>query len=238
LEDVSFDLPAATNLAVIGPSGSGKSTLLHLIAGLIEPTEGEIHQRTEAERGKHFLSLVFQKDTLLPWLTVEKNVALYSKFGRHDKKGVKSRVAELLALGGLEKAAHKYPYQLSGGMRRRAQVLAAVAPSPRLLLLDEPFSSLDEPTRVRLHQEVFDIAALMEMSIVLVTHDLAEAISMSDEVLILSANPGKVFSRYPVPFGRPRSMSQLRESPDFLRLYQQLWHDLQTQINRAGGEPQ
>jgi ABC-type nitrate/sulfonate/bicarbonate transport system ATPase subunit len=115
-------------------------------------------------------------------------------------------------------------------MRRRVAFLTAVAPLPRTLLLDEPFSSLDEPTRVEIHQDVLDIARKYEMTMVLVTHDLAEALSLCDEVLILSSQPGRVVSRHPVPFGPERVMLELRQTPDFLDMYGRLWRDLSEQI--------
>jgi ABC-type nitrate/sulfonate/bicarbonate transport system ATPase subunit len=176
--------------------------------------------------------MLFQRDTLLPWLTAEDNIGLHFKFAssKVPKDEVRRRVAELIQLAGLEGAEKKYPYQLSGGMRRRVAFLSAVAPLPRTLLLDEPFSSLDEPTRVAIHQSIFDIVKRYRISVVLVTHDLAEAISLSDRVVILSARPGTICGTHAVEFGSKRVMLELRENPRFLELYGELWHELRRQI--------
>jgi NitT/TauT family transport system ATP-binding protein len=143
------------------------------------------------------------------------------------------RVEELLALAQLGEAASYYPRQLSGGMRRRLAYLVAVAPNPEILLLDEPFSSVDEPTRVGIHQVVHGITQLMDVTTVLVTHDLAEAVTLCDRVLILSNRPAKVASTFEIPFGRDRQMLELRGSPAYLELYGQIWQALSRQINAS-----
>ncbi|MEA3217092.1 MAG: sulfonate transport system ATP-binding protein [Acidimicrobiia bacterium] len=233
LDEVAFKVEAGRSIGIVGPSGCGKSTLLALLAGLLRPTGGAI-EWAPVSPGRHPISMVFQKDTLLPWRTVTDNVLLSShlKEGRRarGRAGEKPKVEDLLALAGLTEAASLYPHQLSGGMRRRVAFLSAVAPLPRTLLLDEPFSSVDEPTRVDIHQDVFDIAHKYDMTMILVTHDLAEALSLCDEVLILSTRPGTVVSSHPVPFGRQRKMLELRQTPEFLEMYGLLWRDLSQQI--------
>jgi ABC-type nitrate/sulfonate/bicarbonate transport system ATPase subunit len=143
---------------------------------------------------------------------------------------------ELLAMAGLEGFEKAYPYELSGGMRRRVAFITAMAAQPRLLLLDEPFSSLDEPTRVAIHQDVLEIVRRLGTSVVLVTHDLAEAASLCDRILILTARPGRVAVECDVPFGPERDMLALREQPDFLALNGRLWHDLSRQIEAGKRE--
>ncbi|MGE3447520.1 MAG: ABC transporter ATP-binding protein [Microbacteriaceae bacterium] len=233
LRDVSFAIRPGRNVAVIGPSGCGKSTLLHLVAELSRPTAGAIRWNRGDDGAAHPLSMVFQKDTLLPWLTVRKNVGATFRFRNTRGGAARARVDELLRLGGLEAAAEQYPYQLSGGMRRRTQFLAAIAPQPRLLLLDEPFSSLDEPTRIALHQDVLRICRELDMSLLLITHDLAEAISLADEILVLTRRPASVVSRHEVPFGRERDVHALREDPRFHRMYADVWHELNAQIQAS-----
>ncbi len=218
---------------VVGPSGCGKSTLLHLLAGLSEPTGGTIAFDRDVEAGRHPLTMVFQKDTLLPWLTVTGNVALYFKFHPIPKAEVKERVDSLLALAGLEQFANAYPYQLSGGMRRRVAFISAIAPQPKILLLDEPFSALDEPTRIAIHQEVHAILRKLKMTCLMVTHDLAEAATLSDQVTILTSRPGRVAAQHTMPFGDSRNMLEIRQTPEFLDLYGRLWHDLSLQIQRG-----
>jgi len=218
---------------IAGPSGCGKSTMLYLLAGLYRPEGGKILWQTEpgaSASGRHPLAMVFQKDTLLPWLTVSENVGFSFTFNRIDQAEAKSRVDWLLEMVGLSEFAKAYPYQLSGGMRRRVAFLTAVAPFPSVLLLDEPFSSLDEPTRVAIHQDVLTIIREMRMTVVLVTHDLGEAISLCDEVAILTRRPGSVASRYEIPFGAERNILDLRQDRLFLELYGQLWRELSRQL--------
>jgi NitT/TauT family transport system ATP-binding protein len=249
LEGITATIPAGSIVGVVGPSGCGKSTLLALIAGLLDPGSGTVERNLHA--GRHPLSMVFQRDTLLPWLTAAENVRLFARFRQHglrrriplvtrrarnpgrSSKQVDARVQELLAQVGLAGQGEKYPYQLSGGMRRRLAFLVAVAAEPELLLLDEPFSSVDEPTRLGIHQDVFNIARHMRMTTILVTHDLAEAISLCDRVFILRKTPSVIVHTHEIPFGEERTMLQIRETPEFLQAYARLWHDLSEQIARG-----
>jgi ABC-type nitrate/sulfonate/bicarbonate transport system ATPase subunit len=224
-------------LSLIGPSGCGKSTLLAAIAGLVTPTAGSVRWASSEEdregtvRAGPRLTVMFQKDTLLPWLTVEQNVGLGLRYIKTmDRAARRERVDSLLRMGGLTDARQAYPRQLSGGMKRRAALLASVAPLPKVLMLDEPFAALDEPTRVGIHKEVLDICHSMEVSVILVTHDLAEAISLGDRVCILSARPAHVVSSYDVPFTGERDMYTLRQTNEFQELYKVLWGELSKQI--------
>jgi ABC-type nitrate/sulfonate/bicarbonate transport system ATPase subunit len=227
---ITLQVPHGRRIGIVGPSGCGKSTLLALVAGLNRPTSGELEVNRQSS-DRHPVSMVFQKDTLLPWLTAEQNVNIFYRFHRPaDRAEVRRRSAELIRMAGLEGFESAYPYQLSGGMRRRVAFLAGVAARPEILLLDEPFSALDEPTRVAIHQDVFDIVRDLGMTVVLVTHDLAEAVSLCDEVLILSARPGTIVTRHEMPFGAERNMLELRQTPEFLDCYGTLWHELGLQI--------
>lgn len=236
LEDVSFTLREGSVLGIVGPSGCGKSTVLSILAGLHRPGSGTVRWAPQAtSKDRHKLAMVFQRDTLLPWLTASDNAALHFRFrNSHTPKAeARERVAALMKMAGLEGSEGKYPYQLSGGMRRRVAFLTAVAPQPRTLLLDEPFSSLDEPTRVAIHQDVLRIIKRLGITVVLVTHDLAEAISLCDDVLILSTRPARVFKQHHIPFGDDREMLRLRQTPEFLGLYATLWEQLSIQIRRG-----
>lgn len=238
LSELSLDIPEGGVLGVCGPSGCGKSSLLALLAGIQRPSAGEIvwsedSAVAEGQRPRHPLSMVFQKDTLLPWATVESNVRLFYALNKDRRQEADDTVAELLELAGLTAFKDAYPYRLSGGMRRRVAFITALAAKPRLLLLDEPFSSLDEPTRVAIHQDVFDILRRLSTTVVLVTHDLAEAASLCDEIVILTHRPASVATHHTVPFGAERTIVRLREEPDFLELYGRLWHDLSRQIQRG-----
>lgn len=231
--DVSLRLTEGSVIGVVGPSGCGKSTLLSLMSGLLRPDSGSVELAPEPRPvPRHPMTMMFQKDTLLPWHTVEDNVSLHFRFRRDRAARAerRERVRHLIGMAGLDGAESKYPYQLSGGMRRRTAFLTAVAPAPRVLLLDEPFSALDEPTRIGIHQDIFTIVKQEGISVVLITHDLGEAISLSDRVLVLSARPARVVADVEVPFGDERSMLELREREDFLELYGQTWEALATEI--------
>lgn len=235
LAGVSLDVRPREIIGIVGPSGCGKSSLLAILAGIRKPTAGAIRWAPEAvARGhRHLISMVFQKDTLLPWLTVEDNVTLFPTLNR--RRGVRRDAAaidELMELAGLQDFRKAYPYQLSGGMRRRAAFITAMVAEPQLLLLDEPFSSLDEPTRVAIHQDVLSIVQRADSTVVLVTHDLAEAATLCDRVVILTARPGRVATEHRVPFPAERNVLELRQDERFLELYGQLWHDLSVQIGR------
>ena len=232
LSHLNLVVPPATTVSIVGPSGCGKSTLLSLIGGLMRPTTGTVARRPAAA-DRLAVAMVFQKDTLLPWMKVRDQVALHFRFRRRRRADVKAWVESLLELAGLEEFGDAYPYQLSGGMRRRVAFLTAVAALPQVLLLDEPFSSLDEPTRLAIHQDVFDITREFGITTVLVTHDLAEAISLSDEVTILTRRPATVAARHVMPFGSDRNLVGLRERSDFLALYGELWRELSGQLDVA-----
>lgn len=229
LDTLSFDLAAGELLSIVGPSGCGKSTLLRLIANLRQPTSGRIVRHFSGAR--HGCSMVFQEDTLLPWRTVEQNVALYYHFKGDTSEAAKRHVSDLLAMVRLSDYANFYPHQLSGGMRRRVAILAAIAPQPELLLLDEPFSALDEPTRIAIHGELHMLLKRMGISAVLVTHDLTEAVSLSDRVFILSRPPAVLVEEVAIPFGPQRNMYDLRDNEEFLRLYGKLWRKLKEEIS-------
>ncbi|MGW4335710.1 ABC transporter ATP-binding protein [Rhodococcus koreensis] len=235
ISDLSLAIPRGKVTSIVGPSGCGKTTVLKLLSELDQPSAGEIKTNFESDSRTQPVSMVFQQDTLLPWLRVKDNVALYYRFHpkRLKRAAVEERVAELLKIVGLERFADSYPSQLSGGMRRRVAFLAGVAPQPQLLLLDEPFSAVDEPTRIQIHQQVVETIARLGMTVVLVTHDLAEAISLSHQVVILTAGPGRVAHVHPIDVDRTRKLLELRETPEYLRCYGELWRDLSHQINIA-----
>lgn len=218
-------------LGVTGPSGCGKSSLLTILSGGRPPSAGSFITTSNQPGGGLSLAMMFQKDTLLPWLTVEQNANLYRRLNRRALRD-NGHVDRLLQLVGLDHVRSKYPYQLSGGMRRRLAFVSALAARPRLLLLDEPFSALDEPTRIGIHQDVLDILKTLDTTVVLVTHDLAEATTLCDRVLVLSKGPGRVAHTHTVPFARDRNVLELRESAEFLAFYGRLWHDLSEQITR------
>jgi NitT/TauT family transport system ATP-binding protein len=240
IEDVTIDVAEGSIVGIVGPSGCGKSTLLSLVSGLEHPSAGSLTWATDRQDPpRHPLTMMFQKDTLLPWLTVEDNIGLHFRFRRNRaaRREQRERIHHLIELAGLQGSEGKYPYQLSGGMRRRTAFLTAVAPGPRMLLLDEPFSALDEPTRIGIHQDIFRIVKEAGITVVLITHDIGEAISLSDRVLVCSARPTTIAAEYEIPFGEDRNMMELREHADFLELYGSTWEQLSQQIRSGAKAP-
>ena len=235
LQNLNVEIPLGSRLAIVGPSGCGKTTLLHLLAGILSPDRGQIAWPRIAS-ASHVRSMVFQTDTLLPWLNVLDNVGLAFRLRGKGRKAYSGRAHELLTLVGLERFAHAYPYELSGGMRRRVAFLSALAPNPAVLLLDEPFAALDEPTRLAIHQDVLKILAETQMTLVVITHDIAEAITLCDTVSIMSNRPGRVVSTHSVPFGHDRDPYDLRKTDSFLNLYRSLWQTLSEQLTRRAGD--
>lgn len=197
-------------VALIGPNGSGKSTLLRVVAGLLPPDHGQATIDGRAIDGPdQRVGLVFQEPRLLAWRTTAANVAYPLELAGVDRAARRARVAELLATVGLEAAATQIPAQLSGGMRQRAALARTLALQPEVLLLDEPFSALDELTRERLNLELLAITARMPTTVLLVTHSVQEAIFLADRVVVLSARPGHVVADIAVDLPRPRSLGDL-----------------------------
>ncbi len=205
-------------VCLVGASGCGKSTLLNIVAGLIEPTEGEALldglpiAGPSPDRG-----LVFQGYSLFPWRTVEENVAFGLELSRMPKDARRARVAELLEVMQLTKWAAARPSQLSGGMRQRVAIARALAPQPEVLLLDEPFGALDANTRILMQEFLLRVWREMGMTILMVTHDVEEALFLAERIYVLSSHPGRVKEEIVLPFGRERSQS-LRRQPEFLQL--------------------
>jgi sulfonate transport system ATP-binding protein len=213
LDKVSLFVSAGELVSVVGPSGCGKSTLLRLVAGLILPTEGEVLVGDEpitapsAERG-----LVFQDPNLFPWLTVRRNIEA-GLVARGVLKKERSLVDEFMRLVGLETFANAFPHHLSGGMAQRVALARAMINHPKVLLLDEPLGALDAFTRMRMQDEVLRLWRAHRTTMLLVTHDIDEAIYMSDCIVIMTPRPGRIEQIIPVKMDRPRD----RSSPDFLR---------------------
>lgn len=235
VDKLSFEVHEGEVLAIVGPSGCGKSTLLGLLAGIHTPTDGlvawndelaaEIEKKGRRPKRRR-LTLVFQRDTLLPWKTVEGNVAFGLRYVSLTRNEREDRITSLLRLAKMEEFRTAYPNKLSGGMRRRVALLTGIAPLPRLLLLDEPFAALDEPTRVAVHADLLEIVYRLGLTVILVTHDLAEAITLSDRVLITTARPARLATIVETGFGHQRDVRTVRELPEYQGLYAQTWHEL------------
>ena len=210
LDGVDLTIEPGQIVALIGPNGSGKSTLLRVVAGLLQPERGEATLDGRPIDGADpRVGLVFQEPRLLAWRTTASNVAYPLELAGVDPAARRARVAELLATVGLEAAASQIPSQLSGGMRQRAALARTLALEPEVLLLDEPFSALDELTRERLNLELLAITARTPTTVLLVTHSVQEAIFLADRVVVLSARPGRIVADLPVKLPRPRSLGDL-----------------------------
>lgn len=226
LSDISFSMTEGTFLSVIGPSGCGKSTLLRLIAGLERPDSGEVLVRNEVVCGPRLdRGVVFQAPNLMPWRTASRNVELGLESLGIRRAERRRRATELLELVGIGNFGHFYPWQLSGGMQQRVGLARALAIDPVLLLMDEPFAAVDAQTRQVLQEELQRIWLASLKSVVFITHDIAEAIFLSDEVLVMGKSPGTIVDKVAVGFERPRDYS-IRGTTEFAELETRVLHVL------------
>jgi len=236
VEDVSFQVEAGEFVSIVGPSGCGKSTLLALIAGLAPISEGRITVDGRAVDGiDPRLGFVFQRDALFPWKTVTQNVGLPLLFRGVDAAAAAPRVADWIARIGLTGFERYHPHQLSGGMRKRVALAMTMVYEPEIVLMDEPFGALDVQTRNLMENGLLEIWAQRRRTVVFVTHDLEEAIALSDRIIVMTASPGRVKSVYTTGLPRPRSVTEIRFHPDFGRLYETIWKDLKDEV-RLGYE--
>ena len=214
-----FDLKRSSFTSIVGPSGCGKTTLLRMIAGLDTWDEGELTIASDPQTGRAArLAVVFQQGSLLPWKSVRKNVALGLELSGADRSETSDRVEHALRLVGLEGAGDKYPYQLSGGMQQRVGISRALVLDPEILLMDEPFASVDAQTREQLHDELIQIWERTRMAVLFVTHSIDEAIVLSDEIVVMGARPGRVLRQFTVGLPRPRTEEKAHLSPEFAKL--------------------
>lgn len=236
IRDISFHVRAREFLTIVGPSGCGKSTLLNLMAGLSKPDSGRIASHGRGENGgRHTLGYISQIDTLLPWRTVRENVEIGLELRGVGKRERKSRVRNLMAQVGLKGFEKSYPFELSGGMRKRAAVIRTIAYDPDVIFMDEPFVGLDVQTRDELEEDILKLWQEHRKTIVLVTHNLAEAIALSDRVILLTASPGTIKAEYDIQLPRPRSVSKTRFMDQFVKLHKRIWHDLRAEVLKANG---
>jgi len=238
VEDITLDVPAGRFVAVVGPSGCGKSTLLNMAAGLTSPTSGSVTVYGQPLCGiNERAGYMFQQDALLPWKTVLDNVILGLLFRGRPRREATELGMTWLARVGLAGSALSYPYELSGGMRKRVAMAQNWIVNPDMLLMDEPFSALDIHTRQRMEGELLQLWSGSSKSVLFVTHDLEEAISLSDEVVVLSAGPAsRIVQRYPVDLDRPRNLLDLRTQSAFVDTYRRIWADLKQEVLRSHGD--
>jgi NitT/TauT family transport system ATP-binding protein len=220
---------------VVGPTGCGKSTTLTLVAGLDKPSEGSVRVGGVPVSGiTKGTSFMFQADALLPWKSVIGNVALGPLFHGVSKKQAHADAAQWLRVVGLTGFEHHYPHQLSGGMRKRVGLAAALINEPSILLMDEPFGALDVQTKAIMQNELLTLWDQSKPSVIFVTHDLEEAIAVADKVVVMSAGPGTVKEVFDIDLPRPRgSVQEIRFGKRFGELHEQIWQSLRDEVTRA-----
>ena len=230
IDRVSMTIDESSFVTIIGPSGCGKSTLLAIVDGLIAPSAGtiEVEGRPITAPGPD-RGMVFQEASLLPWYTTLENCAYGLESQGVPKKEAQQRVLPLIEMVGLKGFEHNYPAELSIGMQQRANVARALAVDPEILLMDEPFAALDAQTRELMQSELLRIWDQTRKTVLFITHQLDEAIYLSDRVLVMSGRPGRIIDDVPIPLERPRPLD-IKRTPIFAELEQRLWDDLRREI--------
>jgi len=219
VKDMSFSVNEGEFVAIIGPSGCGKTTLLSLAAGLLKPTSGEV-----VSRGVSF-GYMLQKDELFPWRTIEKNLFLPLEIKRKRTQKERARVLALAEKYGLKQFLKNFPSSLSGGMKQRAALIRTLALDPQILLLDEPFSALDYQTRLSVCDDVYKIIREEQKTALLITHDISEAISVADRILVLSKRPATIVAEHDITFPESEPLRR-RENKEFSKWFELLWKEL------------
>jgi NitT/TauT family transport system ATP-binding protein len=230
-EDVGFEIGAAEFCSLVGPSGCGKSTVLNMAAGLLHPTSGQVEVLGKPVTGVNTdIGYVTQDCNLMPWLTVAKNIELPLKIRGYAKPERDKLVAEWIDLVGLEGFETSYPHQLSGGMQKRCSIARTLVYDPEVLLLDEPFGALDAITKTVLQSVLLDLWSTKRKCVLFVTHDLNEAITLSDKVVVMTKRPGTIKAIVPIDLPRPRNVYEIAEQPGFASLHKELWDLFKSEI--------
>jgi NitT/TauT family transport system ATP-binding protein len=233
VDNVSFEVKQGEFLSVIGPSGCGKSTLFNVIGGLLSSHEGIVSVAGETISGPHkSIGMVFQEESTFPWRTVTDNVAFPLELVGMPKAKRVERARHFISLVGLDGFENRYPGELSGGMRQRVSLARTLASEPKILLMDEPFAALDEQTRLLLGDKVLQIQQQLKQTTLLITHNITEAVQMSDRILVMTYRPGKLKRVVEINLPRPRT-SEIVGSEAFGRYVAQIWNDLREEANRG-----
>ena len=236
IRDVDLSVAPGEVSVIVGPSGCGKTTLLRIIAGLERATSGMVALE-RPDGGSPTNAMVFQGRSVFPWLTVRQNVAYGLKLLGVKRRARGDRADELLDVVGLSRFAGAYPDQLSEGMRQRVAIARALAVDPDVLLMDEPFGALDEQTRLLLQEELLRIWEDSGTTVLFVTHSIDEAMVLADRIVVMSAQPGTVKATLPVPFPRPRSLTDVRSDPAFAPLFAEIWGLLRDEVLASRQRP-
>ncbi len=232
LEEIRLEIPTGRFVVVVGPSGCGKSSLLMMMTGLVRPTSGSVHcgGRPMTEPDPDRVGVVFQEASLYPWLTAQDNVEFPLSLHGVPREERVRRAREKLALVGLQGFEDRYPHELSGGMKQRVSIARGLVQNPPILMMDEPFAALDEQTRISMGDELLRIWDQTGKTIVFVTHSLTEAVYLADEIIVMSARPGRIVDRITVDLPRPRSYAMM-SSPRFAELRERIWNQIKTQAD-------
>jgi NitT/TauT family transport system ATP-binding protein len=234
LRDFSMVVDDGEFVAVVGPTGCGKSTTLNLVTGLDKPSAGEVRLYGQPINGiDERIGFVFQTDALFPWRSVIDNVVAGPLFRGKPRDDAYAEAEKWLARVKLAGHENKYPHQLSGGMRKRVALAQTFINGPRILLMDEPFSALDVQTRVLMHEALLSLWSEARTSVVFVTHDLEEAITLADKVYVLTAGPATVKSVYKIGLPRPRIAAEIRYQQDFIDISHTIWNDLRDEVMKG-----
>src|SRR5690349_11205413 len=235
VKDINLEAKAGSFVSLVGPSGCGKSTILNMIAGLLTPTTGTVQVFGNPLHGLNKrASYMFQQDPLLPWKTVEENIGLGLQFRRKERREATDCARAWVRRVGLEGFEKSYPYQLSGGMRKRVSMAQSWIVDPDIILMDEPFGALDVHTRQRMEGQILDLWAGSNKTVLFITHDLEEAIALSDQVVVLSAGPAShIVGSHNVDLSRPRNLLDIKTDPRFVELYRIIWSDLRQEVLKS-----
>ena len=232
IDNIDLAIEEGQFTIIVGPSGCGKTTFLNIVAGLSRPTAGVVlvdgHHVEEPGPDR---AMVFQDSSLFPWYTVEENVSYGLVCQGMPKQAIQATVGPLIEMVGLRGFERHYPYELSGGMQQRANLARALAVNPALLLMDEPFASLDAQTREIMQSELLRIWEETKKTVLFITHQISEAIYLGDSVVVMSARPGRIIARMPVALPRPRSLD-VKHSEPFQKLEQRVWQLLEGEVRR------
>jgi NitT/TauT family transport system ATP-binding protein len=232
IELLDLDIREGEFVTIVGPSGCGKSTFAKIVNGLLPATHGTIEVRKAANGRDH--AMVFQDSSLFPWYSVLSNVAYGLVCQGVSKKEAQERAMPLIRLVGLDGFEQKYPYQLSGGMQQRANLARALTVDPELLIMDEPFAALDAQTRELMQAELLRIWSTSRKTVLFITHQIDEAIFLSDRVIVMSARPGRIIADIAIELPRPREL-RVKRTPEFVAYEEQIWNLISIQLTNVGG---
>jgi NitT/TauT family transport system ATP-binding protein len=234
IENISFESGEQEFLCILGPSGCGKTTLLKIIAGLLEPSEGEVSYEGTTQDGRRLNAMVFQEHGIFPWMNVIDNVAFGLEMRgvlKNKRHQIASEVIQKVGLKGLSKS---YPHELSVGMKQRVGLARTIASDPEILLMDEPFGSLDAQTKLILQDELLEIWSQYNKPIIYVTHDIEEAVLLSDRIVVLTSSPGRIKEEIDIGLRRPRNM-EMRGSKRFIEFKMRIWHLIEDEVRKSMG---